>query len=81
MKAPEKIYLGIQDMGSGYIYNLSLDDNGEQKYIRKDALLTWLNDVENIYNKETEGNPGADGKYYLGMCDALEMVVEKLNSI
>ena len=38
MKAPDKIYLGIQDMGSGYVYKLSLDDNGEQEYIRKDTL-------------------------------------------
>lgn len=29
MTTPDKIYLGIQDMGSGYVYNLSLDDNGE----------------------------------------------------
>ena len=51
------------------------------EYIRKDALLTWLNDVENIYNKETDGNPGADCKYYCGMCEAFEMVVEKLNKM
>ena len=38
---PDKIYLGIQDVGSGYVYDLSLDNNGEQEYIRKDALLEW----------------------------------------
>jgi hypothetical protein len=42
MKAPDKIYLGIRDVGSGYVYNLSLDNNGEQEYIRKDALIEWL---------------------------------------
>lgn len=42
MKAPDKIYLGIQDLGSGYVYALSLDNNGEQEYIRKDALIEML---------------------------------------
>ena len=39
MRAPDKIYLSIQDLGSGYTYDLSLDNNGEQEYIRKDALM------------------------------------------
>lgn len=43
--APDKIYLGIQDMGSGYVYALSLDNNGEQEYIRKEALLKILTDL------------------------------------
>lgn len=47
MKAPDKIYVGIQDMGSGYVYNLSLDNNGEQEYIRKDALMEWLEECKN----------------------------------
>ena len=38
---PDKIYLGIQDLGSNYVYNMSLDNNGEQEYIRKDALMEW----------------------------------------
>jgi hypothetical protein len=42
MGIPDKIYLGIQDLGSGYTYDLSLDNNGEQEYIRKDALLEWI---------------------------------------
>ena len=43
MKAPDKIYLGIQDLGSGYVYDISLDNNGEQEYIRKDVLMEWAN--------------------------------------
>lgn len=46
MKAPElptKIYFTILDMGSGYVYTPSLDDNGGTEYIRKDALLEWAN--------------------------------------
>ena len=82
MKAPDKIYLPKEELEERKPWiETSYDPNWDECYIRKDALLTWLNDVENIYNKETEGNPGADGKYYLGMCHALEMVVEKLNSM
>ena len=44
-KAPDKIYLGIQDMGSGYVYALSLDNNGEQEYIRKEALLNKIDEI------------------------------------
>lgn len=47
MKAPELptiIYFTILDMGSGYVYTPSLDDNGGTEYIRKDALLEWLNE-------------------------------------
>lgn len=48
MKAPDKIYLGIQDLGNGYTYDLSLDNNGEQEYIRKDALMKWIQKVRAI---------------------------------
>lgn len=48
MKAPEKIYLGIQDVGSGYVYDLSLNNNGEQEYIRKDAILEWANNWKKL---------------------------------
>lgn len=48
MKAPDKIYLGIQDRGTGYAYDLSLDNNGEQEYIRKDALMEWIQEVRVI---------------------------------
>ncbi len=43
MEAPDKIYLGIRDLGSGYAYDLSLDNNGGTEYIRKEALLEWAN--------------------------------------
>ena len=45
---PDKIYLGIQDLGSGYTYALSLDNNGEQEYIRKDALLGWIQEARAV---------------------------------
>lgn len=42
MEAPEKVYLGIEELDSGYVYNLSLENNGHAEYIRKDALVEWL---------------------------------------
>lgn len=51
MKAPElptKIYFTILDMGSGYVYTPSLDDNGGTEYIRKDALIEWIQEVRAI---------------------------------
>lgn len=57
MKAPElptKIYFTILDMGSGYVYTPSLDDNGGTEYIRKDALLEKLKKVAAEYKKRSE---------------------------
>ena len=51
MKAPElptKIYFTILDMGSGYVYTPSLDDNGGTEYIRKDALMKWIQEARAI---------------------------------
>lgn len=48
MKAPDKLYCGIQELDTGYVYALSLDDNGEQEYIRKDALLEWIQEARAI---------------------------------
>lgn len=45
---PDKIYLGIQDMGSGYVYALSLDNNGEQEYIRKDKIREMVMHARNM---------------------------------
>ena len=51
MKAPDKIYLGIQDLGSGYTYALSLDNNGETEYIRKDKIIEVLESFSNPTTK------------------------------
>ena len=69
---PDKIYVGIQDMDSGYTYNLSLDNNGEQEYIRKDALLEWLENKIKI----------SDGGFVNGLvCLAYRDVIEHLNGM
>lgn len=70
MKAPDlpnKIYFTILDMGSGYVYTPSLDDNGGTEYIRKDALLEWLNDMKFMANS--------------GRAGAYQNVIDKLNSM
>ena len=41
MKAPDKIYVGLEDVGSGYVWDVSILDNAQPSYIRKDALLEW----------------------------------------
>ena len=48
MKAPDKIYLGIDVIGSGYFYNLSLDNNGHPEYIRKDTVLDILENSKHL---------------------------------
>lgn len=68
MKAPDKIYLGIQDLGSGYAYAPSLYDNGEQEYIRKEALLEWLE-----YEKEWFEGTDIEPHY--------QKVIDKLNEM
>ena len=71
METPDKVYLGIQDLGSGYAYDISLDDNGGQEYIRKDALMEWA---------KGEIMPGnsAEGK---GWNWALQTLIDKINSL
>ena len=81
MKAPDlpnKIYFTILDMGSGYVYTPSLDDNGGTKYIRKDALLEWANErlEEFRHIAEISNDVAADGEV-----DAFEEVIDKLNSM
>lgn len=88
MKTPElptKIYFTILDMGSGYVYTPSLDDNGGTEYIRKDALMEW---VESEMNRLWELLPDADNPNptqmelrYLGQYMQMEALEDKLNSM
>lgn len=73
---PDKIYLGVDDLGSGYAYNLSLNNNGEQEYIRKDALLEKLEKVAASYKKRSD-----EGELvWQNMC-GINKAIEILNSI
>ena len=75
---PDKIYLGIQDLGSGYVYNLSLDNNGEQEYIRKSALLEWAKDWKDSGPiKDSADNGDA---WSIGYLSAMADIIMKLNN-
>jgi hypothetical protein len=79
MKAPElptKIYFTILDMGSGYVYTPSLDDNGGTEYIRKDVLLEWLKPEKDISFPDDYERGCIDGRN--GLRGEL---IDKLNSM
>lgn len=79
MKAPElptKIYFTILDMGSGYVYTPSLDDNGGTEYIKKDALIEWLKPEKDRPFPEDYERGCIDGRNGLR-----EELIDKLNSI
>ena len=46
MEVPNKVYLGIEELDSGYVYNLSLDNNGKPEYIRKDIVDETIKTAE-----------------------------------
>lgn len=74
MEAPElptKIYFTILDMGSGYVYTPSLDDNGGTEYIRKDALMEIIN-VEKTRHTERRSVEG------IAACHALNNLIKQL---
>ena len=70
---PDKIYLRIQDLGSGYVYGISLNDNEEQEYIRKGAIIEWANSWLAF---KRSGIVLDDGFSY-----AMEELIKKLNSM
>lgn len=67
-KNPDKIYLGIRDLGSGYTYDLSLDNNGEQEYIRKDIVDETIKTAE-------------DHAYFAGQEKFREKLLKCINEI
>ena len=66
--APDKIYVGLKDVGSGYIWDISILDNGMEQYIRKDFLLEWLKEKKEWYE-------GTD------FADVYQKVIDKLESL
>lgn len=42
MKAPDKVYITREK--NGVVYSLSFNDNGGFEFIRKDALLEFINE-------------------------------------
>ena len=74
---PDKIYLKIQDLGSGYAYEISLDGNEEHEYIRKDALIMW---ASNMLGQVSDMGFD-DGDVEHGYTRALQDIIEHLNEI
>lgn len=72
--APDKIYVEIRDLGTGYMTDVSLSPgNGYPEYIRKDALLEWL---EGMMAIEWATEDFADG-----YDSALKDVIEHINKM
>ena len=73
MKAPDKIYAGVEDLGSGYATSVSLSPKeGHSEYIRKDALLEWA--------KEKIAK-GTIDEWDKGYVQCLKDLIDKLNSM
>lgn len=75
MKAPDKIYIShlcdtTIDGEEGHLMAMSFEDNGGEKYIRKDVLLEWLREVRAIPHENA-----------ITRDLAFQEVVNKLNSM
>ena len=68
MKAPDKCYITREK--NGVIYSLSFNDNGGLEYIRKDALMEWINEARAIHHENA-----------ITRDLAFQEVVNKLNSM
>ena len=73
MKAPDKIYVSHLIYDTWQYTTPDPDDETEVEYIRKDALLEWL-DGKLTVEGATEGFVG-------GYDSALKDVIDKLNSL
>lgn len=72
MKEQDKIYVGIQDLGSGYATSVSITpQEGHSEYIRKDALLEWA---------EKKIAKGTIDEWDKGYVQCLKDLIEKLES-
>lgn len=79
MKAPDIIYLGVEDLGSGYTYALSFEDNGHPTYIRKDALLEWAKNGKDSGPIKESADKG--DAWSIGYLCAMDDIIIKLNSL
>lgn len=72
MKAPDKAYIFIEELGDVFMLNANTWDNGGEQYIRKDYLLKWAKERY----QQTISNVGC----YTGHSVWAE-VIEKLESL
>ena len=78
MKAPDVIYLAESDKVKGEVSANFASENPFKThtsiaYIRKDALLEWIEKQKNPFLKDTD--------YGVGYVDALVDVIDKLNEM
>lgn len=73
MEVPDVIYVGIRDIGSGYVTDVSIYPEEEhQEYIHKDALLEWA-------EEQAETTKKLNGKG--AMLKAWDSLIDKINSL
>ncbi len=76
MKAPDKCYITREK--NGVIYSLSFNDNGGLEYIRKDALMEWL---EKNRKQAQMWFDRYNDREDLSAKQVWEEVIDKLNSL
>jgi len=81
MKAPDKIYIShlcdtTIDGEEGHLMAMSFEDNGGEKYIRKDALLEWLEQEVLKLDVRSDNDAVAWGQR-----NAFKQAIDKLNSM
>lgn len=79
MKAPDKIYLPKEEIEERKPWiETAYDPNWDECYIRKDALIEWVNRrlKEFRHIAEISNDVAADGEV-----DAFEELIDKLNSM
>lgn len=81
MEAPDKIYLlkvELEERWPGITEASELEPQEEECYIRKDALLEWIEEYRNTLSEflEKKHSPVTAGKMYV-----LIKLLDKLNSM
>jgi len=77
MKAPDKIYLNRRHPESYWFNDKQL--NSDVEYIRKDALIEWIEEQLVILDKQTLLHP--DDDVFRGQRNAYKQMKDKLNSL
>ena len=79
MKAPDKICVAPHQI---FDYDLEIQEvghNGAEEYVRKDALIEWVEEQLAILDKQTLLHP--DDDVFRGQRNAYKQMKDKLNSL
>jgi hypothetical protein len=81
MKAPDKIYLNKFTIRPSMLHPAEFPpDNPEEEYIRKGALLEWLQKASNLLKKEWMADP-ANKQEAFHKQQIFLSVIDKINSL